>query len=212
MKTRSYDSSRRRAQAAATRRDILEAAGRLFDRDGFVGATINAVAREAGVAPRTIYLAFESKSGLLRAVWNLRLRGDEGDAPVAERDWYRTLVDERDPERKLRLVAERSRAVKSRVGPLFAVIRGGAAHDADVATLWNRIEREFYDNQRAIVETLPEKSLRPGLDAARAADILWTLNHPDVWRALVEVRGWTPSQWEDWFADSACAQLLAGDN
>ena len=147
---------------------------------------------------------------MLRALWNLRLRGDQGDAPVGERAWYRELLDEPDPERKLRLAASRSRTVKARIGPLFGVVRGGAAIDPDVAALWRRIEREFYENQRAIVETLATThALRPGLDGARAADILWTLNHPDVWRALVEQRGWTSEQWEAWFGDAACAQLLA---
>ena len=43
---------------------------------------------------------------------------------------------------------------------------------------------------------------------ARAADILWTLNHPDVWLLLVGERGWTPGQWERWFAATAREQLL----
>ena len=43
---------------------------------------------------------------------------------------------------------------------------------------------------------------------AGASDILWTLNHPDVWLLLVGERGWTPERWERWFADTACAQLL----
>ena len=42
----------------------------------------------------------------------------------------------------------------------------------------------------------------------RATDILWTLNHPDLWLLLVGERGWTPEQFEQWFADTACAQLL----
>jgi hypothetical protein len=59
------------------------------------------------------------------------------------------------------------------------------------------------------VESLHAKrALRPGLDVARATDVLWTLNHPDVWLLLVGERGWTPGQWERWFADTACAQLL----
>jgi hypothetical protein len=45
-------------------------------------------------------------------------------------------------------------------------------------------------------------------DTDRAADILWTLNHPDVWHLLVDERGWTGEQWERWFADAARAQLL----
>jgi len=77
------------------------------------------------------------------------------------------------------------------------------------AALWRLIGSDFYQNQRVIVESLHAKrALRPGLDVARATDILWTLNHPDVWLLLVGERGWAPEQWERWFADTACAQLL----
>jgi hypothetical protein len=61
-----------------------------------------------------------------------------------------------------------------------------------------------------IVESLQARqALRPGLDVARATDILWALNHPDLWLLLVGERGWTPGQWERWFADTACTQLLS---
>ena len=59
------------------------------------------------------------------------------------------------------------------------------------------------------METLHKrKALRRGLDVKRASDILWTLNHPDVWQLLVGERGWTANQWERWFSDSARGQLL----
>ncbi len=81
--------------------------------------------------------------------------------------------------------------------------------DPDIQTLWNRIQSDFYDNQRAIVEMLEGKrALRAGLDVNRATDILWTLNHPDTWQLLVGQRRWTPAAYEQWFADTACAQLL----
>jgi hypothetical protein len=31
-----------------------------------------------------------------------------------------------------------------------------------------------------------------------------------VWQLLVGERGWTPDQYERWFGDTACAQLLGG--
>ena len=50
--------------------------------------------------------------------------------------------------------------------------------------------------------------LRPGLDVDRATDILTTLNHPDVWLLLVGDRGWSPEEFEAWFTETVCDQLL----
>lgn len=210
VKTRRYHSPWREQQAADTRRAILAAARLLFERDGYTATTIAAIAAEAGVATKTVYLAFETKGGVLRALWNKALRGDEGEAPVAQRSWYREALEEPDPGRQLRLNARNSRAVKTRVGALFAVIRSAATADPDIAALWGRIESEFYENQRAIVTALHERNaLRSTLDVTAATDVLWTLNHPDVWQLLVGARGWTPEQYEKWFGDTACHQLLA---
>jgi AcrR family transcriptional regulator len=206
---RRYESPRRREQAASTRAQILEAAQRLFEAQGYVATTMAAVAREAGVALKTVYLAFDTKSGLLRAVWDTLLRGAP-DIPVAAQPWYRDVVDEPDPARQLALNARNARDVKRRIGGLLRVIRDAAPLDPDAHDLWTLIQSDFYANQRAIVETLrARKALRRGLDVTRATDILWTLNHPDVWHLLVDDRGWTPEQWERWFADTSRAQLLA---
>jgi AcrR family transcriptional regulator len=209
VKPRRYDSPRRREQAAATRQEILGAAQRLFERQGYPATTMAAIAAEAGVALKTVYVAFETKSGVLRALWHLLLRGDEEDAPITERPWYREVLAEPEPERQLRLGAHNSRLVKERAATLMGVIRSAAAANADIEALWARIESDFYVNQRAIVEVLDAKgALRDGLDVARAADIMWTLNHPDLWHLLVGQRGWTPEAWEQWFADTVCDQLL----
>ena len=74
------------------------------------------VAAEAGVALKTVYVAFTTKSGLLRALWDLRLKGDQDQAAVADRPWYREVVDEPDPERQLRRNAGNARLVKQRIG------------------------------------------------------------------------------------------------
>jgi AcrR family transcriptional regulator len=204
---RRYDSTRRREQAAATRRDILDAAQRLFERQGYAATTMEAIAGEAGVALKTVYVAFETKSGLLRALWNHLLRGGRDEVPVAEQPWYREVMDEPDPERQLRMTARNSRVVKLRIAGVLEVIRTAAPLDPEIGALWDRIQTEFHANQRAIVASLGEKqALR--LDVDRAADILWTLNHPSLWQLLVQERGWTPEQYEQWCADTACAQLL----
>jgi hypothetical protein len=157
-------------------------------------------------------VAFETKSGLLRALWHLLLRGDEADVPVGDRRWYRDVVEEPDPVHRIELVAHNSRLVKERAAPLMRVIRNAATADPDIDALWSRIQSDFHANQRTIVEALAKNTtLRPGIDVARATDVLWTLNHPDVWLLLVGERGWTPDEFERWFAETVCEQLLAPD-
>ena len=91
-RTRRYDSSRRRAQAAATRTEILDAARRQFERRGYAATTMEAIAAEAGVALKTVYVGFETKSGLLRALWTPLPRAGRDETPVAEQQWYRDMV------------------------------------------------------------------------------------------------------------------------
>ena len=206
---RRYDSSRRREQAAGTRRSILAAAQRLFERDGYTATSMAAVAREAGVAVKTVYLAFETKSGLMRAVWHLLLRGDEDAAPVANRAWYMEVLAERDPVEKLRLNARNAVAVKSRAGALMEAIRTAAPADPEVAELWRRIQSDFHDNQRAVVEGLAETgSLRPELDVDSATDVLWTVNHPSTYWLLVGERGWSAERFCEWLTATFCELLL----
>jgi AcrR family transcriptional regulator len=207
---RPYDSPRRRAQAETTRRDILDAAQRLFEANGYAATTMADVAQEAGVALKTVYLAFQTKSGVLRALWNLLLRGDETDRPVAERRWYLDVLEEQDPERQLRLNAHNSATGKRRISAMLEVIRSASGSEPDVRELWQRIQSDYHANQRAIVERLHKRGhLRSGLGVKQGTDILWTINHPNTWQLLVVDRGWSPDRYEQWTGDLACAQLLA---
>ncbi len=206
---RRYNSTRRQAQAAATRLSILEGAERLFAEHGYAATTIAAVASGSGVSEKTVYDAFATKPGMLRALWDLRLKGDVDDAPVAARQWYIAMLAESDPHRMVVLLAEGSVTVKQRIGDVLRIIRSAAAVDEDSAELWELIQTDFHANQREVVKALAARDgLRPGLAVAKATDILWTLNHPDVWLLLVGERGWSPAQFRQWFEKTVTEQLL----
>ena len=208
---RRYESPRRREQADATRRQIRLAAQRLFEEQGYLATTMAAVATAAGVSLKTVYLAFDTKSRLLRAVWDVLLRGEQ-DQPVAQVEWFTEMMAEPDPARQLRLNARNSRRVKERIGAMLRVIHNAAPQDAEADALWELIQTDFHANQRTVVESLHRKgALLPTLDVDGATDILWALNHPDVWHLLTGRRGWSPDRYEAWFGDISIAQLLTPD-
>jgi AcrR family transcriptional regulator len=208
--TRGYASPHRRRQAQATAQAILDAAQTLFERDGFASTSMAAIAQSAGVSQKTVYLHFDTKARLLRELWNTRLRGASDGVPVGEQPWFRAVLDEPDPERQLRLNTRNSRTVKERAAALLAVIREAAPTDPEIGTLWSRIQTEFHANQLKVAESLAAKgALRPPLDAAAAADILWSLNDPYLFDALTTTRKWSADRYEQWLGDLLCEQLLA---
>ena len=58
----------------AVRDAILKAAQKLFKAQGYARATMNAIAREAGVAPATLYVYYGSKLEVFFAIYDPWLR------------------------------------------------------------------------------------------------------------------------------------------
>ena len=205
---RRYESPRRREQAEATRREILDAAERLFLRDGYAATTMAAIAAEARVSLRTVYVAFETKAGVLRALWNHRLRSDQPGVPMTQHPDVLAALDQRDPEQMLRMNARNSTLGKLRIGHLAVVIRTAAPIDPEIAELHHRIDQQYRALQGQFVERLHRRrALKKGLGVERGTDILWVINHPDTWQLYVD-RGWTPEEYERWAGDAAVRELL----
>ncbi len=103
---RRYDSSRRRAQAALTREDILAAAHEAFVERGYASATVASIAQAAGVVVETVYRSFDGKAGLFRAVVEAAVAGGAARAETApdDRPAIRALIAQPDPREQLRLL------------------------------------------------------------------------------------------------------------
>ncbi|MEV5570896.1 helix-turn-helix domain-containing protein [Spirillospora sp. NPDC052269] len=69
---------RTRADATRNRGKVLDAAERLFARDGVDKVTMQAVAKEAGVGVGTLYRGFTDKAGLAMALLDEREREFQG--------------------------------------------------------------------------------------------------------------------------------------
>ena len=73
-----------------------------------------------------------------------------------------------------------------------------------------RIQAEFQDDQRAIVQSLADKeALVVGVDVDGATDILWRLTRPNLYALLARERRWSPERYEWLLGDLLCSQLLS---
>ena len=106
LSKRTYDSSRRKEQARLTRREIIKAARKLFITYGYSGATMESIAREAGVAVETVYASFGSKRAILSNLIAVSLVGDDEPIPLLQRQGPLTVMQEKDQLRQIQLFAD----------------------------------------------------------------------------------------------------------
>ena len=207
---RTYDSSLRKQQAGQTRMRILDAAQRLFAERGYPASTIEAIAAGAGVAVDTVYAAFGSKRGVLQALLNVRVGGDEAELDLLARAGPQAVQREPDQRAQLAAFAADVSAIVERARPVDDIIRGAAAVDAEIAALRSDLQAYRYRNMRQLVTWLAAKGpLRDGLSEDDAAAIAWTMTSPEVHGLLRVVRGWSAEHYAAWLAQSLDRILLS---
>lgn len=207
---RRYRSQQRRLHAETTRREIVEAAGRLFRADGY-RTPMTAIAAEAGVAVETVYRVFGTKTGLFRAALEALLAGGvaRAEVPVGDRPAIRAIHDEPDPRRKVALYAATQPGIHRRAGPLLRALRDARATEPDLAGLWNELEAQRLAGQGRFVAMLAEGSwLRQDRSVEEASDIVWTLCSLSLYDHLVTERGWSAGRYGAWLTAALTRELL----
>ena len=117
----------RQAQTALTEQRIVAAATELFLADGYVATTLEAVARRASVAARTVYVRFGTKAALFKRVIDVAIVGDTEPVDVLGRDWMQAALTAPAAAERIAASAAASRQIMQRTGGLFAVAQQAAA-------------------------------------------------------------------------------------
>lgn len=207
VKSRRYDSSRRKQAALAHRNRILEAAQRRFLRNGYGPTTIAAIAADAAVSVDTIYKSFGGKPGLIRAI---RARALRGVGPVpAERRSDELQEREADPVQIIKGWGRFVTEIMPLGAPILLLVRDAAGGDPELRKLLKEMDA---DRLRRMTENAGRIAaaghLRPGLKVAEAADVLWTYSAPELYELLVIRRQMPLERYGRFVADAMIAALL----
>jgi len=206
---REYDASSRKEAAQLTRQTIIEVARRVFLEKGYAAATMPAIAQAAGVALDTVYATVGKKPALFRLLIEMAISGSAGAVAPEEREYVRAIRAETDAAKKLRIYATAVRSIQEELAPLFRRLQGAASLDPELAELWQNISQRRAKNMRLLAANLAATGrLRRQLSVEKTADIIWSMNSPEFYLLLVEQRGWSSKEFEEWLGDAWIRLLL----
>jgi AcrR family transcriptional regulator len=194
------EAGRRREERARHRRQrVTDAASRLFLERGYVATTVEAIAREAAVAPATVYQAFGTKHAVLAQILDMTIAGDAGPATLLERDWVNEASRHPDPRQRLALVVEHTAQVAARTAPIKEVMRDAAAADPAVRQLLDQDDQRRYITQQALVDlVIGEDALGAGCDRDHAVATFFALVNSNCYQLLARQLDWSPADWQQW--------------
>ena len=201
-------SGRGQARTRLARRAVVESARTLFLERGYAATTIEAISEHSDVPSATVYRLFSSKLGILKAVLDTSIAGDDQPLAVQERQDVASLFSEPDPHKLLAGFAGITTAINQRTNDIYRVLVSAAGSDPAAAELLTEIRQERDRGQSRIARSLARAhALKPGLRERDAADLIHTLMAPEVYRLLVGDRGWTPERYQQWLATTLTQQL-----
>lgn len=207
VKRRTYESSRRRAQAAETRAAIVEAARDLFVGRGYGRTTLAEVARRAGVSVETIHKSVGTKAALLHRAWDVTIGGDEQVIAFHERPEVLAVRREPDLARRLMLHAELSTRTAQRIAPFQLMVQAAAGTDPAAASMLAEMGRQ----RLAGIGVMASEAARTGqlaVSEEECRDVVWSMTDGMLWHRLVNERGWSDARFAEWLGRAWVDRLV----
>lgn len=202
-----YVSPLREAQAAQTRRRILDAACQVFGASGYSGASLAAIAKEAGVSLETVKQN-GPKAALLLASFDHAFSGSEGEGPLH----YRELGAQAAPlegEEMLAFHVGFVASANARVARLWPRLLDAAAGDPEVGRRLAELQRNRRVDMLRSVETYRSKGLcHSGRPDDELATELSFLISPESYTQLVAEAGWSMRAYRAWLTRALHRMIL----
>lgn len=194
---RTYDASRRRAQARASQLAVLRSAQRLFIEQGYGRTTMVDIAEAAGVSVETVYAAFGNKATLLHRVWDITIGGDDEEIAFHDRPEALAIRAEPDLTKRLELHAALSTKTARRITPFLIAVQGAAGSEPVAADMLTEIGRQ----RLAGISVMAREAAKTGqlaVSEQECRDVIWAFTDGMLWHRLVAERGWTDDRFASW--------------
>lgn len=192
-------SSYRQEQAEATRTRIAESAQRLFASEGYAATSMDAIARQAGVANRTVYAAFGAKREILNLICERWLER-AGARRLAEE-----VLGDPEPVTRLRRAANWLTVLYSTDFDVVRILDAAIDEDADTRTL---LRSKLRGRNRVMDRLIASVEAELVIPLADAQALFRAYAAPGVYGELVVNSGWATERFERWLADCLVAQLM----
>lgn len=193
MQKSTYTSTKREAQAAATRTHLLEAARRVFAEAGYAGATVASITREAGTAHGTFYLYFRNKDEAFMEVVEAVMLELHDEVLAID------VVDGADLRAIVEVALRRFFAGFAANEGIWRSLLQGALNSPELAERWSTISGGFHHRVARLVDDLQDAGLIRAVDSAAMGSALASIGE---WMAMSRLlsAGMTPEMDERRFA------------
>ena len=189
--------------ADQTRREILEAARRLFAERGYVATSVADIADAAGVAVQTIYARLGSKRGMLMALIDLIDEEADVEASVA------SVLGARTPMETLKAEVRLTRLFQERCGDLISALFTAAAAEPDLAAAVAEGQHRHREGARLAIERIAVlDGLRKDVSRDRAIGLVALSTTNEAWRELIEAHNLSWDDADAWLAEALGRALL----
>ena len=189
----------RQLQAQATRERIAEAARRLFGTGGYAATSMEAIAREAGVAPRTVYTAFGTKREILSLICERWLEH------AGARELAGQVLAETDPLARLRGAAHWLRVLYSAGFDVVLIFEAATDESPETRAL---LRAKLAGRNQVMDAMIASLDGHLAVPVPQAQAIYRALAASGVYRELVEESGWSPEDFERWVGDTLQRNLM----
>jgi AcrR family transcriptional regulator len=202
--------ARRASRIADTEERLVAAATKLFVRDGYAATTLTAVATEAGVAARTVYVRFGTKAALLKRAVDVAIVGDTAPVDVTGRDWMRQAMTAPTLDERIAALANGSADIMRRAGALFDVAQQAEAVEPLIAEA-ARAGREATRDHVRTLWTVAHRDglLPPGTRLTWLADTSALLCADQTYLLATRTLGWDPEHYRRWLTETLRRLVLA---